>query len=92
MRNQNILLLVGHGLKYNQLIVMKTFFGFSHLFSYELIFSRLIKHTDIDHPDQASLQDALKLVHEILMHLNCKEKEAAENDQREAALRDLEVN
>lgn len=26
------------------------------------------------------------------MHLNCKEKEAAENDQREAALRDLEVN
>lgn len=61
------------------------------LCSYELIFSRLIKHTDIEHPDQTPLQDALKLVHEILNHLNCKEKEAHENDQREAALRDLEV-
>lgn len=59
--------------------------------SYELIFSRLIKHTDIDHPDQKPLQDALKLVHDILLHLNCKKKEALENGQREAALRDLEV-
>lgn len=61
------------------------------LCSYELIFSRLIKHTNAEHPDQTPLQDALKLVHEILNHLNCKEKEAHENDQREAALRDLEV-
>lgn len=60
--------------------------------SYELMFSRLIKHTDDDHPDQKPLQEALKLVHDILLHLNCKEREALENDQREAALRELEVN
>lgn len=60
------------------------------MFSYELIFTRLIKHTDVDHPDQKPLQDALKLVHDILLHLNCKEREALENGQREAALRDLE--
>jgi hypothetical protein len=60
--------------------------------SYELIFSRLIKHTDVDHPDQKPLQDALKLVHDILLHLNCKEKEALANGQREATLRELEVS
>ncbi|XP_058821549.1 uncharacterized protein LOC131683523 [Topomyia yanbarensis] len=58
--------------------------------NYELILSRLIKHTDIDHPDQKLLQEALKLVHDILVFLNCKEKEALENGQRETALRELE--
>lgn len=56
------------------------------------MFSRLIKHTDDEHPDQKPLQEALKLVHDILLHLNCKEREALENDQREAALRELEVS
>lgn len=65
---------------------MHTFFS-----SYELMFQRLIKHTDEEHPDQKTLQEALKLVHDILMHLNCKEREALENDQREATLRELEV-
>jgi hypothetical protein len=60
------------------------------LCSYELILTRLIKHTDVDHPDQKPLQDALKLVHDILMFLNCKEKEALENGQRETTLRELE--
>lgn len=60
--------------------------------SYELMFQRLIKHTGDEHPDQKPLQEALKLVHDILLHLNCKEREALENDQREAALRELEVN
>lgn len=60
------------------------------LSSYELIFQRLIKHTDADHPDQKPLQEALKLVHDILVHLNCKEREALENGQREATLRELE--
>lgn len=60
------------------------------LVSYELLLSRLIKHTDIDHPDQKPLQEAIKLVHDILLHLNCKEREALENDQRESALRELE--
>lgn len=54
------------------------------------MFQRLIKHTAEDHPDQKPLQEALKLVHDILLHLNCKEREALENDQREAALRELE--
>lgn len=60
-------------------------------FSYELMFQRLIKHTEEDHPDQKPLQEALKLVHDILLHMNCKEREALENDQREATLRELEV-
>lgn len=51
--------------------------------------SRLIKHTDVNHPDQKPLQDALKLVHDILLHLNCKEREALENGQREAVLREM---
>lgn len=55
-----------------------------------MILQRLIKHTDPDHPDQKPLQDALTLVHDILMHLNCKEREALENGQRETTLRELE--
>lgn len=68
---------------------MLMLFFFGH--SYELILSRLIKHTDRDHPDQSLLQEANRLVHNILMHLNCKEREALENGQREATLRELEV-
>lgn len=60
-------------------------------FSYELIISRLIKHTDPDHPDQKPLQDALKLVHDILLQLNCEKRESEENGQRDAVLRELEV-
>lgn len=63
---------------------------FSQFYSYELIFQRLIKHTDVDHPDQKPLKEALKLVHDILLHLNCKEREALENGQRESTLRELE--
>ncbi|XP_032585303.1 uncharacterized protein LOC6572289 isoform X2 [Drosophila mojavensis] len=58
--------------------------------NYELLFQRLIKHTDHDHPDQKHLQDVLKLVHDILVHINCKEREIMENGQREATLRELE--
>ncbi|KNC22324.1 hypothetical protein FF38_04499 [Lucilia cuprina] len=58
--------------------------------NYELLFQRLIKHTDHDHPDQKHLQDVLKLVHDILVHINCKEREILENGQREATLRELE--
>lgn len=54
------------------------------------MFQRLIKHTDGDHPDYAGCSDALKLVHDILVHLNCKEREANENGQRETTLRELE--
>lgn len=51
---------------------------------------RLIKHTDAEHPDYNGCTDAHKLVHDILVHLNCKEREALENGQREATLRELE--
>ncbi|KAH8295057.1 hypothetical protein KR018_006438, partial [Drosophila ironensis] len=58
--------------------------------NYELLFQRLIKHTDHEHPDTKHLQDVLKLVHDILVHINCKEREIMENGQREATLRELE--
>nr|XP_014098224.1 uncharacterized protein LOC106623286 isoform X3 [Bactrocera oleae] len=58
--------------------------------NYEMLFQRLIKHTDRDHPDQKHLQGVLKLVHDILVHINCKEREILENGQREATLRELE--
>lgn len=54
------------------------------------MFQRLTKHTDSEHPDYAGCADSLKLVHNILVHLNCKEREALENGQREATLRELE--
>jgi Rho guanine nucleotide exchange factor 17 len=54
------------------------------------MFQRLIKHTDADHPDHPGCSEALKLVHDILVQLNCKEREALENGQREATLRELE--
>lgn len=54
------------------------------------MFQRLTKHTDSEHPDYAGCTDSLKLVHNILVHLNCKEREALENGQREATLRELE--
>lgn len=54
------------------------------------MFQRLIKHTDAEHPDFNGCSEALKLVHDILVHLNCKEREALENGQREATLRELE--
>lgn len=63
----------------------------SFALSYELLFARLIKHTDHDHPDQKHLQDVIKLVHDILVHINCKEREIMENGQREATLRELET-
>lgn len=54
------------------------------------MFQRLIKHTDAEHPDFSGCSEALKLVHDILVHLNCKEREALENGQREAMLREIE--
>lgn len=55
-----------------------------------MLFTRLKKHTDGNHPDHKPIQDVLKLVHETLLHINCKEREILENGQREATLRELE--
>lgn len=66
---------------------MKTF---PLLLSYEMLFTRLKKNTDVNHPDHKPIQNVLKLVHETLLHINCKEREILENGQREATLRELE--
>lgn len=58
--------------------------------SYKMMLSRLIKHTEADHPDHVNCSESLKLVHDILAHLNDKEREALLNGQREATLRELE--
>ncbi|XP_055384459.1 uncharacterized protein LOC129614093 isoform X1 [Condylostylus longicornis] len=58
--------------------------------NYEMLFTRLLKHTDSD-IDQKPIQDVLKLVHDILVHLDCKKKEINENGQREDALRQYET-
>ena len=55
-----------------------------------MLFMRLQKHTDPSHGDFRPIDDVLKLVHEILLHINCKEKEISDNCQRENTLRDLE--
>lgn len=54
------------------------------------MFQRLRKHTDVDHPDYPGTASSLILVHNILTHLNCKEREAMENEERKATLRELE--
>jgi Rho guanine nucleotide exchange factor 17 len=55
-----------------------------------IFFFSIFKHTDADHPDHPGCSQALKLVHDILVQLNCREREALENGQREATLRELE--
>lgn len=55
-----------------------------------MMFQRLIKHTGKEHPDLKNCSEALKLVHDIIVHLNCQERAAIENGQRESTLRELE--
>lgn len=50
-----------------------------------------MKHTKSGHPDHETLQEALKLTHDILLQLNCKEREALEIKQCETVLKELEV-
>ncbi|XP_018320599.1 rho guanine nucleotide exchange factor 17 [Agrilus planipennis] len=53
---------------------------------YELLLQRLIKHTDPSHPDYPLLLSAQKEVHELLLKINCTEREALELEQ----LREIE--
>lgn len=53
---------------------------------YELLLQRLIKHTDIAHPDHSLLLSAQREVHEQLLKINCTEREALELEQ----LREIE--
>ncbi|KAF5303219.1 hypothetical protein FQR65_LT08299 [Abscondita terminalis] len=54
---------------------------------YELLLQRLIKHTDISHPDHSLLLSAQREVHEQLLRINCTEREALELEQ----LREIEA-
>ncbi|KAF5283417.1 hypothetical protein FQA39_LY04793 [Lamprigera yunnana] len=54
---------------------------------YELLLQRLIKHTDISHPDHSLLFSAQREVHEQLLRINCTEREALELEQ----LREIEA-
>ncbi|XP_063914840.1 rho guanine nucleotide exchange factor 17-like isoform X2 [Zophobas morio] len=53
---------------------------------YELLLQRLIKHTDVVHPDHSLLLAAQKEVHDQLLKINCTEREALELEQ----LREIE--
>ncbi|XP_044257449.1 rho guanine nucleotide exchange factor 17 [Tribolium madens] len=53
---------------------------------YELLLQRLIKHTDVNHPDHSLLLAAQKEVHDQLLKINCTEREALELEQ----LREIE--
>nr|CAH7735583.1 unnamed protein product [Callosobruchus chinensis] len=53
---------------------------------YELLLQRLIKHTDESHPDHDILLEAQRKIHDLLVKINCTEKEAVELDQ----LREIE--
>lgn len=53
---------------------------------YELLLQRLIKHTDVTHPDHSLLLAAQKEVHDQLLKINCTEREALELEQ----LREIE--
>jgi Rho guanine nucleotide exchange factor 17 len=70
----------------------RQFYSTTIFFHFVLVyfFFSIFKHTDADHPDHPGCSQALKLVHDILVQLNCREREALENGQREATLRELE--
>lgn len=53
---------------------------------YELLIQRLIKHTDLNHPDHSLLLSAQKEIHDLLLKINCTEREALELEQ----LREIE--
>ncbi|CAH1964987.1 unnamed protein product [Acanthoscelides obtectus] len=48
---------------------------------YELLLQRLIKHTDESHPDYNLLLDAEQKIHDLLVKINCSEKESEGLDQ-----------
>ncbi|XP_077301096.1 rho guanine nucleotide exchange factor 17-like [Arctopsyche grandis] len=57
---------------------------------YELLIQRLIKHTEPSHPDHQLLINAQKEIHELLVRINCTERESLELEQQQQTLRELE--
>ncbi|KAK9305283.1 hypothetical protein QLX08_003640 [Tetragonisca angustula] len=58
---------------------------------YELLIQRLLKHTDATHPDFELLQTAQKEVHELVVKINCTERESLEWEQQQTTLREVQA-
>lgn len=57
---------------------------------YELLIQRLLKHTDPSHPDHELLTAAKKEVHELVVKINCTERESLEWEQQQTTLREVQ--
>lgn len=57
---------------------------------YELLIQRLLKHTDASHPDKDLLTAALKEVHELVVKINCTERESLEWEQQQTTLKEVQ--
>ena len=57
---------------------------------YELLIQRLLKHTESSHPDHDLLTTALKEVHELVVKINCTEKESLEWEQQQSTLKEVQ--
>ncbi|XP_078048564.1 rho guanine nucleotide exchange factor 17 isoform X1 [Augochlora pura] len=58
---------------------------------YELLIQRLLKHTDASHPDFELLQAAQKEVHELVVKINCTERQSLEWQQQQTTLREVQA-
>ncbi|XP_076280703.1 rho guanine nucleotide exchange factor 17 isoform X2 [Lasioglossum baleicum] len=58
---------------------------------YELLIQRLLKHTDATHPDFELLQAAQKEVHELVVKINCTERQSLEAQQQQTTLREVQA-
>nr|XP_034173330.1 rho guanine nucleotide exchange factor osg-1 isoform X5 [Osmia lignaria] len=58
---------------------------------YELLIQRLLKHTDTTHPDFELLQAAQKEVHELVVKINCTERESLEWEQQQTTLKEVQA-
>ncbi|XP_015511669.1 rho guanine nucleotide exchange factor 17 isoform X3 [Neodiprion pinetum] len=58
---------------------------------YELLIQRLLKHTDQNHPDHELLTAAQKEVHELVVKINCTERESLEWEQQQTTLREVQA-
>ncbi|XP_012256069.2 uncharacterized protein LOC105686072 isoform X1 [Athalia rosae] len=58
---------------------------------YELLIQRLLKHTDQHHPDYELLTAAQKEVHELVVKINCTERESLEWEQQQTTLREVQA-
>ncbi|XP_058793844.1 uncharacterized protein LOC131665757 isoform X2 [Phymastichus coffea] len=57
---------------------------------YELLIQRLLKHTDASHPDKDLLTAALKEVHELVVKINCTERQSLEWEQQQTTLKEVQ--